>query len=69
MDLETLLARGRADDFNTQENRIMLDLAVRKILKKMGRIGPVPVDYTIDIDYTNNSLLVYFSQEQTPWVK
>lgn len=63
--LERILTACRADDFNTPENRCYVNAAVQSCLDEMAKTGPVPVDYNVEIDYNNNSLIVHFSKEYT----
>lgn len=63
--LERILTACRADDFNTEENRRNTYAAVQLCLDEMSKTGPVPVDYNVEIDYNNNSLMVHFSKEYT----
>lgn len=65
--LRTALDACGEDDFNSLENRLYLDKVVSESLKELSKEQPVPLDYTIEIDYTNNSLVVHFSKEQTKW--
>lgn len=63
--LEKILTACRADNFNTEQNRRYVYTAVQSCLDEMAKTGPVPVDYNVEIDYNNNSLMVHFSKEYT----
>lgn len=61
--LGAVVKYANQNDTNNITTRNLVAKAVNQLLSEMQLYGPIPVDFSIEINYTNNSLNIFFSKE------